>query len=281
MREYLAGGSCGRVIEEKYIKGRLLEDASPSMKRGTWFEFCLSGAVPKSGIVPQPEWMASALKSNKGSPVGLTHKDMYEPYRQAANDAKVVRGYMDAWGLKIIDVGKTLTRGRFRGTLDLIVECTRDLTFVDDNGQQVTLKAADRFVIDLKYSDLLYDKWEKFGWAWSNIQKEFHGTQAKQYHYVSGLPFMFWVVKPAAKEKNENGENNPPDCKVFFVPITEEMIEEHIAEGNRMHEQLELHAKMGMVARPSLKKCLECVLFAECDRKHTYPHPEVVNLNFE
>jgi hypothetical protein len=122
MREYLAGGSCGKIIEEKYVKGRLLGDASASMKRGIWFEFCLTGAIPKNGEIPQPEYMKSALDKNKNSTIGLSHKDMYEPYRQAADDAKVIKGYMDAWGLKIISIGKTLTKGRFRGTLDLIVD---------------------------------------------------------------------------------------------------------------------------------------------------------------
>lgn len=275
MRDYIAGGSCGKIIEAKYIQRRLLEDHSRAMRVGMYFEFCLAGAVPKSGIPPQPEYMPSALKRNKGSVVGLGHWDMLSPYRKASDDAKVIRGYLDAWGLKIVHIGKTLTKGRFRGTIDLIVQCTRNLNFVDHNGHSVILKAGDKFVIDLKYSGLLYDRWEKFGWAWSNIQKEFHGTQAKQYHYISDLPFMFWVTKPAGEE------GDTPDCKIFFVPITAEMIENHIAEANQLNEQLEFHAtKMGFVARPSMKKCADCVLFDECDSKHTFPHPEVIDLNF-
>lgn len=276
MRDYLGGDYCGNLLRAKYVDGRLLDDQTDSMNEGSYFEFCVSGAIPKNGKIPQPEYMISALKRNGGKIDGLTDKDMYEEYRKAKSDAKKILEYMDRMGLKMVSVGKTLTKGRFVGTLDLIVECTKTLSFVIQ-GESYVWEPGQRLIIDLKRSGLLYNRWEKFGWAWSNIQKEFHGTQAKQYHFIGGgLPFLFWVTQPPTREGDE------PDMKLFMVPITEGMIEDHINEGNKLYDEFVFHVeKMGLVPRPSLKKCLKCVLNETCKDKHDYPHPEIVDLNFD
>lgn len=273
MREYLAGTYCGNLIKVKYVDGRLLNDQSESMSEGTYFEFCATGAVPKNGQVPMPKFMASAIKSNKGSTEGLTDKDMYAEYRIAKKTAEQLRGCMAAMGLRMVHVGKKLTLGRFNGTLDLIVEATRDITFVNDQ-ETISWKAGDQFIIDLKYSGLLYDRWSKFGWEWSNIQKEFHGTQAIQYHYIGKMPFYFWVTSPPKKEGDE------ADMKIFRVPIDQDLIEAHIKEGNKLLEELEYHARIGLVPRPSMNKCMKCVLRAECSDKHEFPRPETISLHF-
>ena len=223
--------------------------------------------------------MSSAVKANKNSINGLGVKDMKAPYRLAHKNADRVRRYLQSMRLKVVPglVSKKLTKGRFEGTLDLIVEVqgdpgqeVGDLVWVFDDGLE--WRVGDRFVIDLKYSGMIHkgDRRNKHGWQWSDVQKEYHGTQAIQYHFVSDLPFYFLVTS------NSNDE----DCEMFHIPITQRMIDNHIAEGNHLMEvfQFKLDADM-LEPRPSLKKCMVCPIKDECKDKHTFPHPRVIYLN--
>lgn len=260
MRDYKAGNECGLLIEHQYIKDQLIDKQSKAMAEGSYFEFLLSGALPKNGIEPKPVIMKSG-------------KDMMQEYRRAKVNADRVLNYLSQMGLVIVKFGWKCTKGRFEGTIDLVVEATRLITF--DNG--ITWNVGDRMVFDIKYSGLLYNRWEKFGWEWSNIQKEYHGTQAIHYHMITGLPFYFLVVSNTNKE--EDGVFAPTDIKLFHTPIDEAMIKRHVWEANKMEEELKFDAEMGFVAKPSMKRCGECALFESCTQRHEWPHPEVVDLN--
>lgn len=270
-RSYQAGEECGVIIKAKYIDDRLLDSDEPGAKElGTYVEFLISGAVPKSGIVP----VAQMMPSNP--------KKMLAPYRLATENANRVKQYFQRMGLKIIKANVRLTKGRFTASLDIIVEFIGvpgaegkliDLDF--DNG--LVWRIGDRFCFDIKNSGLMGDKtpgYNKLGWKWSKIQKEYHGTQAKQYFYVAGLPFYFLVIQ------SNNDEESLSEIRIFHVPVEPFMIEDHINEGNVLFDQFTAMAKTGMgwKARPSLKKCQKCPLNIECKFKHTFPHPEIVSL---
>ena len=258
MREYLAGEECGNIIREQYIDGRLIDRKSEAMDEGSLFEYLLCGNLPKSGKIP------IAQRTQKGE---LTMES-----KRAIHNAEVVKKLLfETWGLKIVKKGVKLTKGNQEGTIDLIVECNKDVVF----GNR-TWKKGDRFVIDIKYSGLLYDKWEKFGWAWSNIQKSYHGTQAKQYHYITGLPFYFLVV--GNKNLLKDGEWQQTDIKMFYTPVDEHMIEHHLMEGNELMEKLNFYGADGLEPRPSYSKCVKCPLFETCPDKHTFPHPVEIDL---
>jgi hypothetical protein len=255
-REYLAGEECGNIVREEYIDGRLIERDSDSMAEGRYFEYVLTGALPKGNKVPE------AMRTGKG--------ELTMEYKRAEQNAKVVKELLfETWGLIIVKKGAPITKGRFEGTIDLIVECTFDMP---DMGW----KKGDRFVIDIKYSGLLYDKWEKFGWMFSNIQKTYHGTQAKQYHYVTGLPFYFLVV--GNKNILKEGTWQPTDIKMFYTPVDAHMIEQHLAEGNDLFDRLAFLGGEGLEARPSYSKCVKCPLNESCTDKHTYPIPVEIDL---
>lgn len=263
-RSYLAGNECGHIIREKYVNDRLFDDGEDpgAQNLGAFFEYCLSGAVPKNGKIPEP------VMSKDG-------KTMDADYRKAVESAKLVRDYLQASGLKVVYVGKKYDRVRFSGVIDLVVEVTRETIFA--NG--IVWKVGTRFVIDLKYSGLIGkdgDRGNKHGWGWSNVQKEYHGTQAKQYHFVSGMPFYFWVTQSNQKE----GE--VPASRIFHIPVDEFMIERHIAEGNFLFDQFEVIVKVdGLIPLPSFTRCRKCPLRDECEDKHTYPHPETIDLTIE
>lgn len=277
MRSYLAKEECGNVVAHQYLEGKLLDRKSKEMAKGSYFEFLLSGALPKNNEVPKPEYMATPLKNKK--PQDLKVSDMTADYRVVTVNAERVKKMLtEDLGLKFIAFGKKLVKGRFEGTLDLICECTKEIHF--DNG--TFWNVGDKIVIDVKYSGLLFDKWNKLGWEWSNIQKEYHGTQAKQYHYVSGLPFYFLVVSSTNKEEDsEDGEGKvvgPTQVKLFHVPVDEHMIEVHLSEGNDLYNRLQVEAQVGLVARPDFLRCQKCPLKDGCKDKHTFPQVEEVDL---
>lgn len=264
-REYLAGDECGVLLKEKYVNDRLLEDEEPGLKNlGAYFEFCLSGALPKNGIPPKPEMMADGKKP-------------LAPYRKAEESAKLVRGYLDKMGLKIVHAGVKWTLGRYNGTLDLICIATRRIEFPTG----VVIEEGEQIVIDLKYSGLIGPKsndWRnKFGWQWSNKQKEYHGTQAIQYHFVSkGMKFFFLVTQ------SSQAEGEDPFIGLFYIPISQDMIDRHIGVGNELFDRFEIMVRgdIPFIATPSLYKCKKCPLWSECNFKVEYPIAEIIDLNF-
>jgi hypothetical protein len=273
MRDFLFRGACGNLIRERWINGRMVEDPdrdAGAMQLGSYFEFILSllifpanPSLPKDGKVP----VAQFKVRSKGTDVS----DMVQDYRDAHANAKHLAGYFKEWGFKVIATQKRLVKGNQEGTLDLICEAERDIVLGG-----VELSAGERFIIDLKYSGLLSPTTpmsNKHGWKWSKVQKEYHGTQAIQYHYVGGgeMKFFFLVV---------NSSNGDGECKFFYVPVDEYMTERHLAEGKDYLNKLMFYEKAGgLIPRPYFLTCRKCPLRGECKDKHTFPHAEVVNLN--
>lgn len=296
MRDYYTtfNPSCGNLIKAKYVDDRVMDEieeddddepkAIKSTDQGIYFEYVLTklligkGTLPKSGITPRPRFYAKIQKEYDA----LNEKDkdnflfnpygdgtLLAPYKLAHLNADRVAEYFKLWGLKVIKAGRNLSKGKFGGTLDLMVECTKEIKF--PNGH--VWKVGYIFVIDLKYSGFLGDrgKWSKHGWQWNKIQRDYHGTQAKQYHYVAGVPFYFLVCS----------SKNDRDIKLFYVPVDKYMIDQHIKEGVYLFERFQVAAKLGFVARPEVARCAKCPLFGECKDKALYPHVEVVNLDDE
>lgn len=276
-RDYNAGRECGQIIKAKYVDERTLDDGEePGAKElGNYFEFLITGSIPKNGKIPQPEMMANG-------------KEPKAPYRLAQINAKRVTDYFKQMGLKIIKAAVRVDHGRYSGVIDIVVEFegiprdSTDLTagymetFEFDNG--IVWHKGVRFVIDMKYSGLIGDTtpaFNKFGWKWSDVQKRYHGTQAIHYHMITGLPFYFLVAQ------SNNKEGSTSDIRLFHVPVTEFMIEQHQLEANQLFDQFTtmVRTETPFIARPSLKKCLDCVLKDECIFKHTFPHPEIVDLS--
>lgn len=274
-REYLEGGGCGILIRERWIKGRLIEDEpeEPGSKElGAYFEYIFSGAKPKNGKEPKPELLKSEAK-NMSTEKPAVHQ-MLEPYRRAHMRAELLRLDFFALGFEIIGYGLKKTEGDSEGTIDLEVKCTRALKFKD-----VSLKKGEIIHLDLKFSGLISDttpSWNVHGWKWSDVQKRYHGTQAKQYSHVGRdkakkLRKFFFCVVSSVKDN--------ADRRLFYVPITETMIQEHLEEGHQLRDRLLYLDKIaGLEARPALKKCDKCPLREECKQRQTYPHPEKIIL---
>lgn len=269
MREYIAGRECGNIVKRIWVDGVLIDNDSESIAAGVYFEYILAGNLPKSGEIPKAEYKISSINAKRKTQkwanstdeeiiASLDIKDMYEPYEKAHNRAIWIRNELVGMGLKIVEVGAKRVKGRFEGGLDLICKATKKIKFSDG----FVLKDGHRIIIDLKYSGLLDDKYSKHGWMMSPIQLEYHGTQAKQYHFVGDLPFFFLVCS-SGKE---------PEIKFLRMVIDEHDIEMHIAEGNALMAKFEFEKEVGFVARPEFNKCRSCPLYNTCEDRHTFPH---------
>ncbi len=278
MRDYLEGGSCGNIIRVLWIEKRHIEYQSAAMSLGCYFEYILTGALPKNGKVPQPQYMKSAITKNKGSVVGLGVEDMLDPYRKAHANAKKVADTWQAMGLEIYNplnaalmAGVTLRKKvgdgiYYEGTIDVVLRAFRDTEF-----KGYSMKQDDKINGDLKYSGMLDDKWSVHGWQWTPIQKKYHGTQGKQYKLLNDLDQSFWIVDP-----------NGSYLKWFICEIDNLSIKRHVEEGNALHEKLMYLHDMGLLeARPESDKCADCPLFSECADKHTFPHPVRIDLTVD
>lgn len=264
MEDYLNGHLCGNIIKTRWVDDVLINLDSDSADLGCYFEYRLTflltgkGSLPKDGIVPE----AGMYKNGK---------QMLAPYELCHINVDRTISYFKEMGIKIIQAGVKQQKDNFEGTIDLICECTKEIKFEDGS----TWNIGDVIVIDLKYSGLIDDKWSKFGWdgllhQGAHIQKDFHGKQAKQYHFVTErLPFYFLVVS----SKNEN------DILFIHVSVTDEMIQEHINHGNWLYREFEFLANTtGFEARPSLSECNECKIRSTCADKHIFPHPKTISL---
>lgn len=299
MLEYIAGGSCGHIMKKKWIDDELIEIDNDNMKLGCYFEYIFTemvtgkGTLPKDKRIPRAEYLVASLKkiatlkveipmtqiekttqkltnspthrqaypwddNGLGQPI-LGVDDMLAPYRLAHANASRLKEYFDLMGIKVLKAGRTLVKGNFEGTVDLICEATKDLSFV---------KAGERFVIDLKYSGLLNDKWSPYGWAWTQDQKNHHGIQAKHYSFITlRMPFLFWVVSSNSEEQ-----------QIFKVEITDKQIEEHINEANYLKSKLDYYNSIGWVARPEINKCSKCPLNSNCKDKAVTPSVKTIEL---
>lgn len=261
-RKYIHGDLCGHIIHHCYILGKYLPPTKV-MKVGIYFEFCLTGALPKDGKIPAPEWMKSG-------------KDLMEPYRKARNDAKYIKEMIQLMGLKIISFGHNARKGRFTGTIDLIVEATRDIVL---GGFEI--KAGEQIIIDLKYSGLLEDYRSEMGWQFTDKQKEYHKVQAIHYHMIEGKRFFYWVVDSGHKEKDDNDKIIPPPFQIFHTPIDKFMVEQHKLQAYADEEKFNIHKEVGFTPRPVFEDCVDCPIREGCKDKAILPSVKVIDLNIE
>lgn len=243
------------------MNDRLFE-GSKSMKEGAYFEYYFTllltgkGSLPKDGKIPKREM----------------YKDGSKPlaeYARAEANAKRLVEYFNGMGIKVVSAGVRQTDGKYEGTIDLICEATKEIKFADGS----TWNIGFRFVIDLKYSGLLDDKWNKMGWGGMlqpgyHIQKEHHKIQATHYHMITKLPFYYLVVS----SKNET------DLLFLYIPVSEQMIKDHIEVANNNYDYFEFISGVGFEPRPSISRCNDCPLRAECTDKHTFPHPITIEI---
>jgi hypothetical protein len=228
--DYLNYDLCGIVFEKQYITNEIESLPSDAMRLGIWFEYECTGALPRSGVIPEPE------RTVKGA---LTAE-----YQRAANQVQNFKEYQKKLGIKILEVATLKKKDGATGLIDIIAEF---------NGRPV--------IIDLKYSGVINDKWNPLGWELEALPyKPKLMIQAVHYHYLTGLPFYFWVFS----SKDE-------DSKLIEVVIDNDVLVHHKAMIDKTRSMIELDIEMGFKAYPELTRCKQCPLFENCTEKTEVP----------
>lgn len=228
-------GECGTYLEARN-SGVIEMEPSDAMKLGVYFEYLVSGGLPRSGVVPEPV---------------MTKTGLAAAYQYATSQAERVKTYIKRMGWKIVEVAPFIQNGVIEGHLDCICED----------------KAGNRFVLDLKYSGLVTDRWSERGWLFTESQTAYHAIQAVQYDLLTGLPFYYLVA-----ESKQGGK-----VEVFYVDISDEARQRHAALVADAQEFEEMMA-VGLEPRPEVTKCESCPLYESCNYRAIYPTIKTIKL---
>ncbi len=285
--EYYHGNQCGLIFVEKYIKKNYEKfPASDTQAVGNWFEYECIGATTKSSKVPQPE------KTAKG--------ELTAPYKKMQGQVQNFKNFMSIYGIEIVSVQEKLSVGEttititnekgeevpflidgLEGTTDIICKAKYDIKGAfevkDDFGkvirveEQVIINAGEEFILDIKTTGLLDDKWSDYGWDLSYLHnKEKLVRQPIHYKYLSLLKygkqykFLFLLFS----------QTNDYDFRSIVFNIDEDQhIKEHeefIVWTNRW---IKYSLKNGFKANPDVVRCHGCALKLGC--KHFMAVPKI------
>ena len=260
LNDYRMGKSCGLVFVEKYINKRFdLFSPSASMALGNWFEYRCIGANTKTGEVPQPE------KTSKG--------ELTADYKRMENQAENFKNFMSFHGIKIVSVQEKWVVDGLEGTLDIKALATRD---IKDSDGKTLIEKGEEFIIDLKASGLLTDKWGDYSWNEETLStKEKLILQPIHYKFLSRLKygkeykFMFLVFST----------KNDYEYKSILFNVSEEDMELHKTFISTTAAWLKHYLKKGFKAVPEYMRCKECPLKTNCKSFMAIPEITVFELN--
>jgi hypothetical protein len=298
MQDHLSGNLCGHILEAKWVTGQWPDQPSDAMNQGSFLEYLVSGALPKSQKVPLPQFTKSSniqpgsyAKGYRINDLDRVVNDMLFDYRKAYKNARAMLTYLAAMGLEIVEAGAHKVKGNQEGTLDLLLRATRRIEFRDRVTGQITsvIEKGEMIVVDMKYSGLIGERWSRLGWPlkpseWTAEQKRYNALQARQYHYLSGgLRYFFWVTDSSGSE-TRGGEKRPEaeyigNVALFeVIGLDEETTKTHLATSAKALQDFELFKEIGFTPYPSLATCKQCPLRMACTDKQEYPEPIQINL---
>jgi len=262
LRDYHDGkGECGLQIESRYIRKEWdLYKPSDVMLLGTWFEYKITGALPKNNIIPEP------LKTLTGK---LTVP--YERMEKHVNNFKKLQKFLK---FEIISIGTTWVWEDLAGTLDLLCLATVDII----QEKLVVVKKGKKFIVDIKSTGLLDDKWNPYGWDLANLGNKFKIiTQPIHYKYIGmklfgeDIPFLFFLFHSnkendfriinfeVDKDVYSSDDESRTDTHEFSIKYTRDWMNYYVKNGFTSY----LKDKEGIIY-PSVEKCAECPLKVGC-----------------
>jgi len=244
-----SGDSCGAQLKAIYIDKTASIQPSAAMKLGQYFEFKATGAKLRDGSEPQPDLLKSG--------------DFTAEYKRTLIQASHFQTEMKYHGFEIISIGEVweyVFEGiNVKGILDVVAK--------NRQGNEV--------IIDLKYSGLLDNKWNDFGWAKETLpNRRKLISQPKLYSWLSLkkfgkiYPFYFFI----------HSSTDPIDRKIYKINVgNEEKLCEEVEKQIRFTDDtIQYHLVAGFEARPYYKRCLECPILSTCDKAITLPKIEEI-----
>jgi len=241
--DYIQGNECGLVFKAKYIDKRSFP-STDAQKLGQFFEYCATGALP--AYDPQ---VPEAKVVYKGTPKEKLATD----YERAYASAEYFKSLVKALNITILDVGVNADTDTMSGTFDVLAEWNMRTC-----------------IIDLKYSSLVDDKWNEFGWHKDFlhekenllIQGVHYSLLAKHALAIEDVDFYFWVFN--AKD--------PRDVRIFKEEIQEDRFRIHEVAVEQVGKRVEdTQANNAWKVYPSLQRCNDCPLRDECDSVQLIP----------
>mgnify|MGYP001165181626 FL=1 len=242
--EYKGKNLCGLQFKAKHFDN-IEFPTTEAMDLGNYFEYQATGSLPRNGQIPKPRL----------SYAGTKRETVSAPFKRAMQSAMLFKKIKSQYKLKINKVGLKLSSQYKDGVLDIWGELN------------------DRpCVIDLKYSGLIDDKWAETGWDTESLHyKERILVQAVQYkmlvkenYNLNYDDFDFYFMVFSSKEVN--------NVKLIRVNIDEDAYKVHQAHIESIYKQINaMNIEKDFIAYPSLKRCSNCPLSANCDAKSDIP----------
>lgn len=235
---------CGLQIKAKFFDG-VEFPSSDAMDLGNYFEYVATGCLPRNGKVPEP----------KVSYKGTARETLSAPYQRANESAEYYKEIVEAYGIEILDVGVKLKNDKMNGIADIYAKWNGRYCF-----------------IDLKYSGLIENKWDERGWETNSLaEKHKLMIQGVQYtilakdclnHEYEDFDFYYFIFS----------QQDPKNAKIIKQVIDIDTIQLHKSNVEFVYEQIN-SAPIEKIfkAKPSLKNCIKCPLFENCEYATKYP----------
>jgi hypothetical protein len=251
--KYQNNDLCGLVFSNKWILNQF-GGGTKSNNLGHYFEYLCTGALAKGEVeAPKPEY------NKKG--------ELSTDFEIAKKQSVFFKELISKYGIELISAGdKVLADEKWIGTLDILAKWESiskyiDFEFGEDNPDK-------RVIIDLKYSGLIDDKWNEFGWHSDTLAKK-QGTmlQAKHYKFLFwkkygfNPPFLFFVFD--AKEVGK--------VKIVNIDIEDWELEQHEVFLEKAKKYFEYQLKIGFEPKPKYETCIKCQYAGWCTFKSTLP----------
>lgn len=249
--DYLNEKECGLLFKANYIEKDPEAQKPPSdaMAVGIYFEYLCTGALPRTGITPEPEMVYK----------GTAREKMSAPYERAIKSAEIFKGIIEHYGIDIKEVGMSLDcpKHGINGIVDIYAEWNGEPCF-----------------IDLKYSGLIDDKWNEMGWDLESlhlkdslmIQGVHYKILAKECMDIENIPFYYFVFS----------SQDPNNVKIIRQEVDESKIQSHVVAIYNVKSKIENDIRNGFTAYPSLVRCNSCPISHKCSSKVDYPLVEEV-----
>lgn len=242
--DYLNEKECGLFFKARYIDKDPDAQTPPSeaMEHGIYFEYLCTGALPKSGVVPEPDVVY------KGKP----NEKMSAPYERVTESANNFKKIFEHYGIEILNKGLDLSNDEISGVVDI------DAMW---NGERV--------FIDLKYSGLIDDKWNEIGWDIESLHMK-DSLMIQGVHYklladrilgIEDIPFYYFVFS----------SKDPNDIKIIKQNVDESRMQSHIVAIQNIKSKLSQDMNNGFKAHPTMSKCSKCPIAHKCSSKVDYP----------
>jgi hypothetical protein len=229
--EYKLGKKCGLQFKAIYLD-KVDFPPTDAMKLGNYFEFLCLGKLNRDGGEPIPDYTKAG--------------ELTAPYKRAKDHAIIFEKTVqkNGWAIDKKD------------------------TYYSHEGASMLLDAEviigeERVILDTKYSGLLNNKWEDYGWDIESLpNKEILTIQPIHYKWLwrqlhgQDIRF-FWYV---ASSTNET------EAKLIEAIVPEWKIDRHGEYVENVRGMIDREIDLGFVARPEIKRCADCAIKDTCPR---------------